>query len=174
MYATNQIVSNIARKSTNSSTLPHSSNKPESIRFQILDLCCKNVSKYGFTSQSIVEAVRELNQNSVLHTVIERGPVEIVEHVMSLKQQFIITRLTDLKKELTNSKEQSNYDTSVSHSKLLREALNANVMYLQAYKSNWAHAISLLMNVNQLPKTYELLYNYVDEFSQVSGVETTR
>ena len=150
-----------------------SNNGGDGIKREILSLALKKHSQYGWTDDAIIDSVKELGLNPVSHTIIQRGPVEIVEHFLKLKNDFVISKLVEYKSkdpEILNTE----HDVKGKQKELLTLALNSHLDYFQPYRSTWATALALLAAPQQIPHTLELVQSSVDQLCHEAGLETSR
>lgn len=162
------ISSNFTKKNLLSSTtllnysnFSTSSNDTSSINYreQILAKSLKYVPTCGFTHQSLSLAIQELDLPPHCHTIIQNGPSEIVEYLMTKKRMYIKEQIDQLillqntieEDDLFIKKEESQDSTSSSSTStikkekknLLKEALQLNFQYLRPYQRTWPQALSL-------------------------------
>jgi ubiquinone biosynthesis protein COQ9 len=138
----------------------------EDIKLKILSKSLENQPQYGWTNEAIVQSVKQLNLNPALHTVISRGPVEIVEYFIKLRNENVINQLNEYKK--------AHEMDEINQTELLKSSLFYHLDYLSPYKSTWPHALSLLASPTQIPQTISLTQQTVEDLCRAIGFETTR
>ncbi len=158
----------------------------DQVRDKILSTSMKHVNQHGWSSESIALGVQENGLPTMSHTVIEKGPVELVEYFLNLKRKHVydvITTYIDDQKNLKYAAEIEGENTprfgndcnAMDKDELIIRAVECHLNYIQPYLHNWSSALALLVDPNHLSlTTMKPAFEVVDDFCHFLDIRTSR
>ena len=140
------------------------------IRRTILQTAMGNVPLLGWTDDALAKAMKDVGYDSLSHTMIASGPVDLVTHFMTMKREHVSEQLS--KKYalvgLDDDGEQSNTN------EVVRDAIEMHLDYIAPYLSSWPKALALLAEPSQIPSTIQMMTETSDDICHYAGMKSSR
>jgi ubiquinone biosynthesis protein COQ9 len=140
------------------------------IRQTILQTAMGNVPLLGWTDDALAKAMKDIGYDSLSHTMIASGPVDLVTHFMTTKREHVSEQLS--KKYalvgLDDDGEQSNSN------EVVRDAIEMHLDYIAPYLSSWPKALALLAEPSQIPNTVQMMVETSDDICHFAGLKSSR
>ena len=160
-----------------SSAASSGSNGGDDIKARVMKAALANVGECGWTHDAIVRAVKDTTSlSSLSHTIVERGPVELVE-------MFLLQKMAHVRLAMAAKAEATGEGSSASTSEVgsssdafdpVYEAIGLHLDYIQPHLQHWPAAMALLVEPQQVARSSSLLYDTVDDLCRFEGVKTSR
>ena len=139
-------------------------------KFSINSDILVSLSIFCYRSQdAIVKGAIECNLSPQNHGLIERGPVELVEHMMKKHIEQINLKFTNY---LNNVDMKSGEE--IKKIKMLQRILEYKVELLTPYITTWPQAATLLVEPQNLPTTLYTCMNISDDIAHLVGKRNIR
>jgi ubiquinone biosynthesis protein COQ9 len=103
-----------------------------------------------------------------LHAIIERGPVELVEYFLWIRNENVIKKIKDYHKP--TSDETAEHDLSCTNFELVE----MNIDLLAPYITTWPQALVLLIEPKNIPHSASIFLQISDQLCIASGVKASR
>lgn len=167
-----------------------SSGSGPNLRIEILEASLKNVTNLGWTQDSIAKGVMDLGLPPLTHSVIERGPVELVEYFINKKREYAKERVAKLRgehsasqrsniegQEESKEKEQQQHAQEVREltvDEILQEAIEAHIDFISPYIHSWPSALALFADPMQVSVAMNTGLQLADDIVTLGGIEASR
>ena len=142
----------------------------EEIRFTILQTALGNVPLLGWTDDAIAKAMRDVGYDSLSHTMIGSGPVDLVTHFMNAKKDHVSELLA--KKYFLVGLDDNGVQTNSDE--VVCDASEMHLDYIAPYLSSWPKALALLAEPSQIPNTMNLMTETADDICHYAGMKSSR
>jgi len=165
---------------------------PVALRQTILEASLKNVPALGWTQDSIAKAVLDLKLPPLSHTLIERGPAELVEFYAEKKRHFANERVSLANKRCDdtvpteanrNPPPNSDFATFASANSsstrtsadALHIGLEAHIDFASPYVHTLPSALAVLLSDPQnLTFTVSIAMQIADDICNYGDIQSTR
>jgi len=142
----------------------------DELREEILKEALKNVPLLGWTDDSVAKAMAEVGYDSLSHTIITNGPVELVTYFMHKKREHV----KGILREKYAAVEMDDDDVQINTDEVVYDAIELHLDYIAPYLSSWPKALALLAEPAQLPDTLQLMTDTADDICHYAGMKSSR
>lgn len=152
-----------------------------------------NKNSHNRSHDALVQGAAACQMPHTAHSIIQRGPVELVEYFLLTRNDMVITSFKDerpvdlgliLSPQSSSSSSPSSSSSSsytqkaegdnVSRSAVLFNIMNKNIDHLGPYITTWPQALSLLLEPANISHSFDILLKLADDMSDVAGVKASR
>lgn len=164
------------------------------LRSQIVAHALSLVTVHGWTEKCLAQATMDMGLPALSYRVVERGPVEIVEHFLREKRKFVNEAMDEylstanISEHFRDSEEPVKEDDSsktgdekiaeeskdFSPDAILQRAIELHIDYLAPHNASWPSAMALLVNPQQIPYSTELALDVAGDLVEYSGLKPMR
>lgn len=140
-------------------------------KVKFLNECLKQIPEHGFTQLAIKQASNIMGYTPVTHTIVDRGPIELVEY-------FIRSSTENLKLSIKNNDEFKSLKTTAKISLLCRNRLMMTAPYIHKWPGYNKpliplEAVKLMANPLNFANSVENLADLCDEIWFLAGDSST-
>ena len=159
------IVSNLSTSASASG-----SRSDAEVKELILRSALANVPLLGWTDDAVAKAMKDAGYDSLSHTMIANGSVELVTYFMDIKREHVSKRLSEKYSivGLDDEGVQTNTD------EVVYDAIEMHLDYIAPYLSSWPKALALLAEPSQFPSTLQLMTDTADDICHHAGMKASR
>ena len=140
------------------------------IREQILRSALANVPLLGWTDDAVAKAMKDVGYDSLSHTMIANGPVELVTYFMDMKREHVSKKLSE-KYSLVGIDDEG---VQTNTDEVVYDAIEMHLDFIAPYLSSWPKALALLAEPSQYPSTLQLMTETADDICHFAGMKASR
>jgi hypothetical protein len=131
-----------------------------------------NVPRYGWTMDAITHAMESLHMPPTALGVVPRGAVEICEHLLKCKLEYVRDGLARLDDGEDRGQEYGREGVHAAKRRRLASALSLHAHFLMPWKDYWPGAAVLLVNPKNLWSSLPLLLEVVEGLHRTVILDT--
>jgi len=145
----------------------------EALRFRLLEQAMLHVPVLGWSEDALAKAATDLGMPPLSFRIVNRGPVELVEHFLRKKMAHVRSVMqTNKEEEKGGNKGQS--ERSLGSEYILERAIEAHLDYIHPHLSTWPSALALLAEPQQVPHTLTIMQDVLDDLCEFADIQTSR
>eukprot|EP00943_MAST-04B_sp_MAST-4B-sp1_P004431 g4431.t1 len=137
----------------------------EALKLNILNNALQYVPQFGWTVEALAAGAEEAGLPPVAHGVIERGPVELVEHFSTVSTNKAI----DESVLFFESYDDNGNDRPLSQVDKIKFATRKRLERIGPYTDSWPQAMALGALPQNVPSTMKNISNTIDSLWSICG-----
>jgi ubiquinone biosynthesis protein COQ9 len=158
----------------------------EDAKSKLLYASLKKVTEFGWTDDAIMKGIEDIGLSPIAFKILPRGAIELVDFFLKNRQAYVkMTMETDtneldkkMTKEASDNNDESIGDDDVNHMPLrdqkLYKAIMAHMEYTKPFKSIWPDALALIVEPQNIPNSFNILSDHIEDISNFAQIETAR
>ena len=154
-------------------------------------------NSHNRSHEALVQGAAACQMPRTAHSIIQRGPVELVEYFILTRNEMIISSFKNEKAvdlglilspqsplpssspSSSSSSSSSSYTQNAERDNASRSAVLFNIMsknidHLGPYITTWPQAVSLLLAPSNITNSFDIALKLADDLSEVAGVKASR
>ena len=156
-----------------------------SILQQLLDSSLTHVNTLGWTNESLVQGALDCKFSLPSHSILPRGPIELVEHFLSQRTKFVINSYNHETSAEGPSSQEAPGSSSSDRARILLQdddikispvlfMIYRNIDFVAPYISVIPQAAALLVEPNNIISSLNVVFQTSNDICQAAGIKAAR